>query len=344
MSPRVHGGPVQAELEALGIRRDELLDLSVSTNPYGPAPAVAAAIREAAVADYPDPAATRARRVLGEHLGVDPAELALGNGAADLLWALARALLGPGRTLLVAEPSFGELRAAASASGARVEEWRARPEDQFALHPEALARRARECEADVLALCAPGVPTGAPVPVEEIAALATALPGLQLVVDQSFLLLSERHADLRRRLPANVVCVRSLTKEHRIPGVRVGYLVASVEVLAALERHRPAWSASAPAQAAAIAACAEDDFVARSRERLLSERAALSLALAPWRPVPSTANYFLLATGQAAALRGRLLRDHRILVRDCTSFGLPDHVRVAVWPGAERLVQALRSW
>jgi histidinol-phosphate/aromatic aminotransferase/cobyric acid decarboxylase-like protein len=43
-------------------------------------------------------------------------------------------------------------------------------------------------------------------------------------------------------------------------------------------------------------------------------------------------------------VRGRLLRDHRILVRDCTSFGLPDHVRVAVWPGAERLVQALRSW
>jgi histidinol-phosphate aminotransferase len=340
---RVHGGPVVAELESLGLRAEEVLDLSVSTNPYGPSPAMAAAIRGTSVADYPDPACTRARRTLGEHLGVGPERLSLGNGAADLLWALARTLLGPGRTVLVVEPTFGELRAAAAATGARIEEWRASPDDDFALHVDAIAERARECQADVVSLCAPNVPTGAALPAREIADLAIALPHLQVIVDQSFLLLSERHADLGTPLPENVVCVRSLTKEHRIPGVRVGYLLASEEVLTAVERHRPAWSASAPAQAAAIASCDAADFVTASRERLLAARADLTRDLAAWGPVPSTANYFLLETGRSATVRRRLLAEHRILVRDCASFGLPEHVRVAVWPGAERLATALRS-
>jgi histidinol-phosphate aminotransferase len=340
---RAHGGPVAAEMAALALHPDEILDLSVSTNPYGPAPSVEAAIRESNVAHYPDPTATRARAALSAHLNVPADQVALGNGAADLLWALARALLGPGRAVLCVEPTFGELRAAASASGARVEEWRAHPEDDFALHAGAIAERALACDADVVSLCTPNVPTGSALPASEVAALATALPHALVIVDQSFLLLSERHADAAVRLPENVVCVRSLTKEHRIPGVRVGYLIASEEILAVLERQRPAWSTSAPAQAAAIATCGESAFVAESRQRLLAERRALAASLAAWTPLPSTANYFLLGTGHGATVRRRLLAEHRILVRDCASFGLPDHIRVAVWPGAERLRLALGS-
>src|SRR4051812_36452529 len=120
---REHGGPSLGELERLGLAPEEILDFSVSTNPYGPSPAMLAAIRDAPIAPYPDPRATLARRRLGQHLGVAPERIALGNGAADLLWALARTLLGPARTLLTVEPTFGELRAAASAAGASLVEW-----------------------------------------------------------------------------------------------------------------------------------------------------------------------------------------------------------------------------
>jgi histidinol-phosphate/aromatic aminotransferase/cobyric acid decarboxylase-like protein len=302
-----------------------------------------AAVQAAPLGVYPDRQATLARRRLAERLGVAPDRLALGNGAADLLWALAHALVAPGSPVLVVEPTFGEWRAAAVAIGARVVEWRAHPADGFAIDLAAVADRARSSRAAVMYLCAPNVPTGVGVPAAEIAAFAAGLPELQVVLDQSFLLLSERAAELAVAMPDNVVCVRSLTKEHGIPGVRVGYVLAAPAVLDRLERHRPAWSASAPAQAAAVAACAPQEvaFVAESRARLLADRRRMSAALARLGPLPSTANFFLLPVGDAAGLRRRLLVQHRLLVRDCESFGLPGHIRVAARPDAGRLIAAL---
>jgi histidinol-phosphate/aromatic aminotransferase/cobyric acid decarboxylase-like protein len=344
---RGHGGPHHEELERLGLSPEDVIDFSVSTNPYGPAPAVLEAIRRAAVATYPDPSATLARRRLADHLGVLPAQLALGNGAADLLWSLARALV-PARTrVLIVEPTFGEFRAAAESAGATVVEWRASFEDAFRIDPLAIAARARATRAQVAYLCAPNVPTGAGCAALDLAALASALPDLEIVLDQSFLLLSEHWQDLTVPLPENVTCVRSLTKEHAIPGVRVGYVLASATRIERLERHRPAWSTSAPAQAAALAACAESAFVAQSRDRLRLDRHQLTsdLRALGFQTLSSTANFFLLPVHDGAELRGRLLANHRILVRDCASFGLPSFIRLSARPAAdrERLVAALRS-
>src|SRR5690348_4496565 len=105
---RVHGGLYEPELRALALRPEELLDLSVSTNPYGPAPEVLQAIRDASVARYPDPHATRAREAIASSLGLAPSSVLLGQGAAELLWSAARALLGREDCALIVEPTFGE--------------------------------------------------------------------------------------------------------------------------------------------------------------------------------------------------------------------------------------------
>ena len=344
---RSHGGPHHEELEHLGLLPEDVIDFSVSTNPYGPAAGVVEAIRRAPVAAYPDPSATVARRRLAEHLGARPTQLALGNGAADLLWSLARALVSPHTRVLIVEPTFGEFRAAAEAAGATVVDWRASFENAFRINPAAIADRARAARAQVAYLCAPNVPTGAGCRALDVAALASALPDVEILLDQSFLLLSEHWQDLSVPLPENVTCVRSLTKEHAIPGVRVGYVFAAPAKIERLERHRPAWSTSSPAQAAAIAICAETAFVAQSRARLLQDRLRMSTDLAALglQPFASTANFFLLPVRDAAALRGRLLANQRILVRDCTSFGLPSLVRLSARPSGdcERLIAAIRS-
>ena len=59
-----------------------------------------------------------------------------------------------------------------------------------------------------------------------------------MVLDQSFLSLSECWADAAVRMPPNVICVRSLTKDHGIPGVRVGYLIARPDLCRAAESCR----------------------------------------------------------------------------------------------------------
>ena len=342
--PRIHGGVVAGELAALGLDPGSVLDVSTSVNPYGPAPSVEQAVRAAVLDRYPDPVSSEARGALAAACATAPERVVLGNGATDLLWTLARLLLAPGDTLVACEPSFSELRAAAVAGGARIAEWRADPGADFALDLAAIARRARDERARVVSLCVPASPSGAALPAPDVAAFAASLDGTVVVLDQSFLASSERHAELGVTMPDNVVCVRSLTKEHAIPGVRVGYLLAVAEIAARVEASRPAWTVGAAAQAAAVAACSAADFVATTRRRLIAERAALAGALRAvgHRPLPSSTTFFLVPVGDAGAVRRRLLERHHVLVRDCTSFGLPGHVRVAARGGedARRIVTA----
>jgi histidinol-phosphate/aromatic aminotransferase/cobyric acid decarboxylase-like protein len=344
---RVHGGLHDAELEALGLGPDDLLDFSSSTNPYGPAPNMLRALGEAAIARYPDASARRARQVLGSSLERSPEEIVLGNGAADLLWSLARAWLAPGRRALLVEPTFSEFGAAARAIGAELCEWRARVEDGFALDLKAIGERARSAQATLLYLCSPNTPTGAALPAEEVRAFASAHPELRIVLDQSFLSLSERHADAALRLPGNVACVRSLTKDHGIPGVRVGYLLADSELCRGIEAGRPAWTTSAFAQAATIASVSARDFVRDSRQRMMADRRALASELGELGIVthPSCTTFLLASVPAVAELRARLIAGHRIVVRDCSSFGLPGFMRLGAKPPAarRRLIEALRT-
>jgi histidinol-phosphate/aromatic aminotransferase/cobyric acid decarboxylase-like protein len=348
---RAHGGLDPRELERLGLRAEDVLDFSVNVNPYGPAPALRAAVAAAPVDVYPDPRAWAARRALGAWVDAPPEAIAVGNGAAELLWTLARVLLRPGEPTLVLEPTFAEWRAAARAAGAVIVEHRAPEAGGFALDLEGAAALARRVRPRAVYLCNPNNPTGEALPPERVAAFARALEGVPLVLDEAFLSLSERWEAARAALPANVVRVRSLTKEHSLPGLRVGYLMGTPPLVDALDGARPAWTVSAGALRAAELAPAFEGFVAESRERWLDDRRALEgeLRALGYAPLPSATTYLVVrvpdAAGDAAALRAQLLGARRIQVRDCASFGMPAYVRLGARPAAERarLIEALRA-
>jgi histidinol-phosphate aminotransferase len=344
---RLHGGPDLGELAALGLHADEVVDFSVNVSPYGPTPAVAAAIRAAPLDRYPDPAARDARAALGRLWGVPPEWVALGNGATELLWLLARTLLRAGEPVVIVEPTFSELAVAARHLGARVESVWGLPADGFAFHEQRLADLLGRTGARVIYICAPNNPTGVAVSMARVAALATAHLPVTFVVDQAFLSLSEGHADRAAQVPANVVLVRSLTKDHAIPGLRLGALLAAPALIDAVERERPTWPVGTLAQAAAIA-CASPEaegVVAATRATMLSDRRALEAALAARGvpTLPSTTTFFLADVGHAAAFRARLLREHGILVRDCSSFGLPTLIRLGARPAGDR-ARLLSAW
>jgi histidinol-phosphate/aromatic aminotransferase/cobyric acid decarboxylase-like protein len=332
---REHGGGLDEAARASGLPPGRLCDFSVNVNPYGPSPALLAAVRAAPLERYPDPTAAPVRRAIAARLGVDPGRVVFGNGATDLLWTLARVALGPGARLLSVEPAFSELRAAAEASGAEVVAWRPPPGAGLAVDLDAVAAAAGG--AALVALCTPTSPAGLALDPAAVAALAARLAPALVLLDESFLPLSDRHADLGHPMPERVLRLRSLTKAHAIPGLRAGYLVAPRPLAEAVEATRPAWSTSAPAQAAALAALDEEAFVAASRERLRRDREALAAGLRALglAPLPSVAPYLAFEAPGAAALRARLL-GHGLLVRDCASFGLPGWLRVAARPAAER--------
>ncbi len=347
MKAQRHGGLLDREIETLHVTPSRIADFSVNVNPYGPHPAVARAARAADLTRYPDPTARAVRVALGTHLRVSPDRLVLGNGAAELMWSLARALLVAGDVTLIVEPTFSELPSAAIAAGARIAAWRARAGDRFAVDAAAVSAAVRVSGARLAYLCTPNNPTGAHFPAREVAALARRHPETTWIVDQAFLPLSPHHDEGATRFPANVVTLRSLTKDHAIPGLRIGYLVTTAAIAARIEAARAPWTTSSPAQAAALATLRTGDFVARSRDRLLADRDALAASLRSLGldPLPSSAPFLLVDVGHATRLKNRLLENHRVLVRDGTSFGLPRHVRLAGRPAKDRarLVRALRA-
>ncbi len=344
---RVHGGPTEAELRALGVDPRRVLDFSSSINPYGPDRRILGALRAAAIERYPDPTALAAREALARLDATAPDRIVLGNGAAELLWTIARCWLSRGDCALIAEPTFSEFRAAALACGAEIAELRATAATSFQLDLDAIFAAAVRARARVVYLCSPNTPTGSAAPAREIAAQAERHRDLRVVLDQSFLSSSECFEDGAVEMPDNVVRVRSLTKDHAIPGVRVGYLIATPQVAAGVEANRPAWSTSAFAQAAAVACAERSSFVADSRQRLLEDRRALAADLAALgiETLPSRATFLLARAADVPRLRSNLLARHAILIRDCESFGLPGFIRLAAKPAGERarLIAALEA-
>jgi histidinol-phosphate/aromatic aminotransferase/cobyric acid decarboxylase-like protein len=341
-----HGGMRHDELASHGLSPADVLDLSVNVNPYGPCDRVRQAVAEAAIDRYPDPSATPARRALAGRFGVDEGRVVVGNGAVDLLWALARCVLREGDRVVIVEPAFSEMRSAAELVGAEVIAHTTQADRDFRLDLDALDAHVRAARPRMLYVCTPSNPAGVCTPQADIARLARRHPDTLFVVDASFLSMSARHREAEE-VPSGVVWLRSLTKDHALAGVRVGFAVT--DLAPRIERGRPPWSVNAIAQAAAVAATSDvaARFVDESRARLFADRARLAGALASLglRVHPSETIYVLVDLGhrRATELRARLLARHGVLVRDATSFGLPHHARIAARPDIDRFLTALRE-
>lgn len=342
-----HGGLQERDLAALGLDPSAVLDLSANLNPFGPPPAVLEAIARAPLGRYPDPACRAARGALAQACDAMPSQVVLGNGASELLWSAIAAVAPPGsgRAGVVPTPAFGEVEAACGALSVPMHRVVSQRDEGLRPNVEALAEQTRKCGAVWVYLCNPGTPTGAATSAESLRWLAGAIAPSALILDESFLSLSELWEQANEPLADNVVRVRSLTKEFAVPGVRIGYALARPELCAQVEVRRPAWSVGAAAQAVAECAPSQRSFVASSRQRLSQQRQTLVAGLRALglRPFPSVAPYVAFPCDDAAELRCGLLLRHGVGVRDCRSFGLPNVVRVAVRsdPDCRRLLRAL---
>jgi L-threonine-O-3-phosphate decarboxylase len=344
LPPVSHGSITEAELAALGLTRDQVIDFSVNTNPLGPSPAAIEAARSARWSVYPDDGAGVLRRELAARHGRAETEVVVGNGSVELIWLIALAFLDPGDPVVIVGPTFGEYARAARIAGGIVHEYRANPADAFAVDLTAVSDLARTIKARVVFLCNPNNPTGGLLPLPGIRSLAQQLPQTLVVVDEAYRQFLDKPPSSTSLLSCdNVVLLRSLTKDYATPGLRLGYVLAPVPVAEALDLVRPPWNVNAVAEAVGLAALRDDAHLERARAEVRRARAYLTAGLTDLglRVVPSNANFILVDVGDARRVRSELLR-HGICVRDCNSFGLPSYIRIGLRPIAacERLVAA----
>jgi histidinol-phosphate aminotransferase len=320
----------------------DLLDFSANINPFGPSPQIWDAMRAVDVARHPDPRAAPLRTFLAAVERLDVAQVLAGNGSTELIYQLANAYLRPGDRVLIVEPTFGEYAAAAALAGAQAIALRTRPEEGFQLDIDELLALARRFTPRMIFLCNPNNPTGTFLAQGQVVRLLESCPGALLVLDESFISFVANAWPARNLLEAgNLVVLRSLTKDYALTGLRVGYALAAPDVIVALLKVQPPWSVNGLAQAAALAALQDTAHLRDSLAALAEAKASLvqqmaQLALAPQ---PSHVHFFLLPVRSARECTKRLI-ERRILVRDCSSFGLPTFLRIAAQKPAENALLA----
>ncbi|QEY32814.1 aminotransferase class I/II-fold pyridoxal phosphate-dependent enzyme [Synechococcus sp. RSCCF101] len=354
--PLRHGGNRWQVAAALGCRPEALLDASASLVPFGPPASVRRALHRAlrgpALRAYPDRGHTALRAALAAHHGLPPEMLLPGNGAAELFTWAARDAAAAGLNLLP-QPGFADYDRALACWGAAPCRWNAMP--GAALPPERLSDGAAPPDgaATVLWICNPHNPTGA---LWRREALLPLLERHALVVcDEAFLPLvpgGEAHS-LVPLVPGheNLVVIRSLTKLLAVPGLRLGYAVASPARLQRWAGWRDPWPVNGLAAAVAQPALADGRWLRRVQAWVAREGPWLQrqlAALPDLEPLPTSANFLLLRGAQSLEpLRGRLEREHRVLLRSCRSFtGLgPSWLRLSLQDraGNRRLLRALRQ-
>ena len=349
----IHGGLNYTELESLGLRADEVTDFSASINPLGPSLFALESARHVNLAAYPDPDCLDLRRAIGNSLDIAHGTILPGNGSTELIHLLARAFLAPDDTALIFAPTFGEYVAACRTEGVEpvslLPQEVGQSESRFRWDvPSALDCIAGHAPAIVF-LCNPNNPTGVYLTEDEVRRVARALQGSGLLVlDEAYLPFVNGSWDSRSLLElGNVVLLRSMTKDYALTGLRLGYLLANEDIVRRVRRFQYSWSVNAAAQAAGIAALADREHVEKGRsvvdegkEYLRHFASDLNIECPP-----AAANFLLLNVGGAREVREALLVQHRICVRDCTSFGLPEYIRIGVrsMDDNRRLAEALKS-
>ncbi|MBM4415599.1 MAG: aminotransferase class I/II-fold pyridoxal phosphate-dependent enzyme [Chloroflexi bacterium] len=334
----VHGGLRDRELAALGLARTEILDLSANLNPAGPHPAVLEAARTAELGRYPEPDAATLRDALAEAAGVPPAQLLVTPGATAALHLIARVCLERGDACALWPPTFGEYEPAVRVAGGRVVAYQSAP--------PAFVVRADIAPAPLAILCNPNNPTGTYLERATVEAITARVRVLVLDVAYDAFVDGAWRAGALVEAGAPVLVVHSLTKLHATPGLRLGYVTGPEPLIARLAALQPAWSIGATELAAGLAMLAADATQRRAALDAAATRAALAAGIRAHdlALVEGRANFLLVEVGAAGPFRERLLR-HGFAVRDCSSFGLPEWVRIATPPAAivERLVAAVAA-
>jgi L-threonine-O-3-phosphate decarboxylase len=329
LAPAVHGGIDADALRRLGIEPAQIIDFSANQSPLGASPQVPAAIAGAVLDAYPDRDARPLTEAVAAYHGLPAAQVVVGNGSTELIRLIAQLALRPHDCALTLTPTFGEYAVAVQLAGACVLPIPVTlgvPVNPVDLHAALTTHAPRLCF-----LCSPNNPTGHALPPQAIATLVTAFPATLFVLDEAYCdLLPAPQWTSALLEHGNLFILRSMTKAWGLAGVRLGYVAGSASLCESLRRAKPPWNVNACAQAAGLAALDDLPHYEATRALLRAEKRTLvaSLSAQGWSVLPSAAAFFLIQVDAAATLQRALLA-HRCLVRDCTSFGLPAHIRIS---------------
>ena len=326
VEPRVRAEELR-ECEHGGSIVRGVTDFSVNLNPYGPPDFIFDALKACMgeIKNYPDVESVQLKALIARKFGCLESEVLVGAGVSELIQLVAIGFVK--KRAVIPAYTYGEYEKSVRMMGAEVKKIEM---PGLELKPELISEAMQPD--DVVFLCNPNNPTGQYIPEE----------GLSLLIDEAervdaLLVLDEAYIDfVNDAFPShsylsstgNLLILRSLTKSFAIPGVRVGYALGSEPVISVLRQLKAPWSVSVFAQriGEAVLGAAGDKFIEDTRWKISKSKRRLERELG----IHSDANFYILDTGRVASEVKAELLSRGLAVRDCTSFGLPSHIRFAV--------------
>lgn len=342
----IHGGINYAELKAAGFAPEDIHDFSVCTNPFMPPPGLKRALRTIAIDRYPDSESIELRQRLSAELQIAPDNIMVGSGTTELIRLVALAYFTRGDKVLLLEPTFGDYEISCQIVGAELIKQLLKAADNFTPDLKETANLIQQHHPKGVFICNPNNPTGKYLSRQEIELVLNTCEDTLLILDEAYLAFtSNTWSAINLISQGNVIVLRSMTKDYALAGLRLGYAVASQEIISNLRRVCPPWNVNAAAQKAGIVALNETVHLKSSQIKIEKAKQFLigELGKLGFQPLPSDTNFFLMKVGNASGFRADLLK-HGILVRDCTSFGLPEYVRIAPrpMPACRKLISVLK--
>lgn len=302
--------------------------LSANENPEGLdgelAHKVMRAVKKVSLNRYPDPLANGLRRQIAEANGLDRDQVLVGNGGDELLFDIALAWGGPGRTMLNLPPTFSVYAANARLTNTEVCEVPRR--EDFSIDEEAVLDRLAKGDIDYVVINTPNNPTGQLASEDFVERVLDATDALVLA-DEAYFEFSRMTVRRFLEQHKNLVILRTFSKAFSLAGVRIGYVLAHADVIRELIKVRQPYSVDAVSQAIAQVVYAERFQFEPGIQAIISERDRMvqELSCVPDVKVyPSDSNYILFrmldkegdADPACAARAWEALYKKGILVRD----------------------------
>ncbi len=344
-TPYSAGRGIEEVARDLDLDPEDLVKLSSNENPFGPSPAAVAAIREAApgVHTYPKAVHTDLTAALADRWDLPPAQVWLSPGGDGVLDYLARTFLSPGDRVLVPDPGFAYYPMSARYRDAGVDTYPLRKAADFA-QSAANVLGAYDGHRAVY-LTTPHNPTGSEMSPGEIERVAGETdPETLVVVDEAYAEFTE--ADSARSLleeREDIAILRTFSKAYGLAGLRLGYALVPAAWADAYERVNTPFAVNSLACRAGMAALEDDEHVERTVETARWARRYMydELDAPTWE---SGGNFVLAEVGDGEAVTDAAQREG-VIVRDCSSFGLPECIRVTCGTraGTERAVEVLNG-
>lgn len=296
---------------------EKLVRLSANENPFGTSPAVKEAVINWTFAEsnrYPDGYASQLRQAICKKTGLAPEQLVFGVGLDEILELLARTFLTPGDEVLVADPTFSEYALHAKIEGAKVVKVSVNPADGHYDFEAALTKLNDKTK--LIWLCNPNNPTGVYETKETINDFVKQVPKSALVlIDEAYIEYVEDEVnptcfDLLAHYD-NVAVLRTFSKVYGLANYRVGYIALAPKLAEYMQTVRLPYNLNSLAQVAALAALADQDFVAESVAKNRQGRKYLEefLATKGIKYFHSQANFVYFKYPQALALAEKLLKN-----------------------------------